>query len=157
MSTAYGDEFHIRWLLRSDMDVVVGIESGLPDPLEKSEIIDMLRKRNTIGMVVDIDGGVVGYILYEVLPRELHISHLAVHEAERRLGFGTAMVSKVLGKTCKGRRETVTAHVPDGQFGAMAFFRSLGFMITSSLGDRYEMTFNKSKRLRVDLKNRIRG
>jgi hypothetical protein len=43
MSTAYGDEFHIRWLLRSDMDVVVGIESGLPDPLEKSEIIDMLR------------------------------------------------------------------------------------------------------------------
>jgi ribosomal protein S18 acetylase RimI-like enzyme len=156
MSTTYGDDYHIRWMIRRDMYDVMAIEKELPKPLAEEEIIALLRERNIIGMVIDVNGEVVGYILYEMLPREIRICHLAVRVADRRLGFGTGLIGKLITKISKNRRDSIVAHIPEDGFELMAFFRSIGFTIIGKAGQTYEMSFSKGKRLRVDLTNRIR-
>jgi GNAT superfamily N-acetyltransferase len=90
---------HIRWMIRRDIPEVMQIENeSFEFPWFEEDFIRALRQRNCIGMVVEHDELVVGFMIYELYKDRLHILNLAVGKQWRRHGVGTSMVNKLVGK-----------------------------------------------------------
>jgi ribosomal-protein-alanine N-acetyltransferase len=157
MNATCDDPIYVRWLIRRDMPEVLAIENELPSPATEKEIIDCIRQRTMIGMVVEYEGLVVGYMIYELLKEKLRIHQLAVAKSHRRKGCGTALVQKIIRKLGDKNRTSIDIQVSDGNFELIGFLKSLGFFITSMAGRMFWMQFTSEKRLKVSLKNRIKG
>jgi ribosomal-protein-alanine N-acetyltransferase len=157
MNATCEDPIYVRWLIRRDMPEVLAIENELPSPATEKEIIDCIRQRTMIGMVVEYEGVVVGYMIYELLKEKLRIHQLAVAKSHRRKGCGTALVQKIARKLGDKNRTSIDIQVSDGNFELIGFLKSLGFFITSMAGRSFWMQFTSEKRLKVSLKNRIKG
>jgi [ribosomal protein S18]-alanine N-acetyltransferase len=118
-------EVHVRWLIRRDMPEVLDIEStSFEFPWSQEDFISCLQQRNCIGMVAELDGEVVGYIVYEMGRSDFHVLNLAVRPDVRR----------------QGQRTEVRLEVRETNLAAQLFFRRLGFQAVSVLRDFYEDT-----------------
>jgi [ribosomal protein S18]-alanine N-acetyltransferase len=143
---------HIRWMIRRDMNEVLRIESlAFEYPWLENDFIIALRQRNCIGMVCEdhdaevIDYAeasgqypVVGFMIYELHKKRLHVLNFAVHENWRRRGVGAAMVGKLVGKLASQRRTRITLDVRESNLPAQLFFRSMGFRAVNVLKDYYD-------------------
>ena len=90
---------HIRWMIRRDMPEVLAIENdSFEFPWCEDDFLRCLRQRNCIGMVAEHDDRVVGFMIYELHKARLHILNFAVGTRFRRLGVGTQMIEKLVGK-----------------------------------------------------------
>jgi ribosomal protein S18 acetylase RimI-like enzyme len=110
-----------------------------------------------IGIVVEFEGLVVGYMIYELLPEAIRIQRIVVTATERRQGFGTALIRKIVKKLRKGQRTSISVSVSDDDFETVGFFKSLGFGITKLSGRLFDLQFSIENRLKVNLKNRIKS
>ena len=132
---------HIRWMIRRDMPEVLDIESrSFEFPWSEDDFIRCLRQRNCIGMVAEYDQSVVGFMIYELHKTRLHILNFAVHHDYQRMGFGTQMVQKLIGKLSSQRRTKIFLEVRETNLPAQIFFRGSGFLATTVLRDFYEDT-----------------
>jgi len=135
------DQVQIRWMIRRDMAEILCIEEeSFEFPWADTDFTRCLRQRNCIGMVAEISGGVVGYMLYELHRTKVHILNFAVARTHRRLGIGTAMLTKLISKLSPQRRNRIVLEVRETNLPAQVFFRSLGFLATSVLRDFYQDT-----------------
>ena len=83
------DQVQIRWMIRRDMAEILCIEEeSFEFPWADTDFTRCLRQRNCIGMVAEISGGVVGYMLYELHRTKVHILNFAVARTHRRLRSG---------------------------------------------------------------------
>jgi ribosomal-protein-alanine N-acetyltransferase len=114
---------HVRWMIRRDMTEVIGIER---------------EQRNCIGMVAELADSVVAFMIYELHRSRLHMLNFAVMRSHRRLGIGTQMMSKLVGKLSPERRARIALEVRETNLAAQLFFRSLGFRAVSVLKDFYQ-------------------
>ncbi len=134
-------EVHVRWLIRRDMPEVLDIEStSFEFPWSQDDFISCLQQRNCIGMVAELDGEVVGYIVYEMGRSEFHVLNLAVRPDVRRRGVGQQLLEKIVSKLRHGQRTEVRLEVRETNLAAQLFFRRLGFQAVSVLKDFYEDT-----------------
>lgn len=134
-------EVHVRWLIRRDMPEVLDIEStSFEFPWSQEDFISCLQQRNCIGMVAELDGEVVGYIVYEMGRSDFHVLNLAVRPDVRRRGVGQQMIAKIVSKLRQGQRTEVRLEVRETNLAAQLFFRRLGFQAVSVLKDFYEDT-----------------
>ncbi len=132
---------HIRWMIRRDMPEVLHIEqASFEFPWSEDDFIRCLRQRNCIGMVVEHEERVVGFMIYELHKTRLHILNFCAHPDYRRRGTGTQMVEKLIGKLSHRRRTRIMLEVRETNLSAQLFFRSLGFRAVSVLRDFYEDT-----------------
>ena len=125
-------KLHFRYMIRADMPSVTDIEDlSYKDPWSANEFLKLIQKKNVIGIVVEIDGDVVAFVLYELHDSYLRILNLAVHPHYRRRGIGHAMMEKVKDKI-RGvpRRDRLALFAPDWMLPAHLFFRSEGFLAT---------------------------
>jgi ribosomal-protein-alanine N-acetyltransferase len=135
------DQVHIRWMIRRDMAEILCIEEeSFEFPWADTDFTRCLRQRNCIGVVAEISGGVVGYMLYELHRTKVHVLNFAVARTHRRLGIGTAMLTKLISKLSTQRRNRIVLEVRETNLPAQVFFRSLGFLATSVLRDFYQDT-----------------
>lgn len=140
-ATAPGLLLHIRWMIRRDMPEVLRIEQdGFEWPWTEEDFLRCLRERNVIGMSAEHKDEVVGYMVYELHPRRLHIMNLAVHPDYRRQGVGRQMVAKLVGKLRDHRRTAVTVDVRETNLAAQLFFRRLYFRARKVLRGYFEDT-----------------
>lgn len=129
----------IRWMIRRDETEVINIErASFEYPWTAEDLLDVLRQRNCIGMVAEHDLDVVGYMVYELHKRKLHLLNFAVHPDYRRLGVGTQMVQKMIGKLSTQRRRDITLHVRESNLAGQLFFQSQGFYAVDIIRDFYE-------------------
>jgi [ribosomal protein S18]-alanine N-acetyltransferase len=132
---------YVRWLIRRDMADVLAIEA---DSFEfawcEQTFVRCLRQRNTIGMVAERDGQVVGYMVYELHSKRLHLLNFAVAKSSRRQGVGTAMARKLAGKLSSDRRDRIYLDVRETNLAAQLFFKSAGFRAVGVLTDFYADT-----------------
>jgi len=129
----------VRWLIRRDMPEILRIENACFEfPWTEDEFIRLLRQRNCIGMVSEIDDKVVGYMLYELEKGLLHILTFAVDPAVHRKGVGSSMVGKLTSKLHPERRTKVTVMVRESNLAALRFFRASGFYATGLTSSPYE-------------------
>lgn len=88
----------IRWLVRKELPDVMEIEKLCFEfPWSEADVVDFLRERDGIGMVAEVDGEVVGFMLYRLRPRNIHLESFAVHPKHRRNGIGYAMIDRLVG------------------------------------------------------------
>jgi len=130
-------EGHIRWLIRRDMHEIMEIERSCfgDQAIAEREVIEMLRQRNNIGMVIEVNEAVVGYMMYLLHTHSIELLRLAVHPQHQRRGLGRQLVEKILSKLNLKRRR-VTFLVPDHLLGTHLFLKASGFRATCH-GDHY--------------------
>jgi len=134
----HGLGIHVRWMIRRDMPEVLGIEQeAFEFPWSEEDFTRCLRQRNCIGMVAEIADSVVAFMIYELHRSRLHMINFAVTRSHRRLGIGTHMLDKLIGKLTPDRRGRIVLEVRETNLPAQLFFRSLGFRATSVLKDFY--------------------
>jgi ribosomal-protein-alanine N-acetyltransferase len=132
---------HIRWMIHRNMPAVLDIEAdSFEFPWLEEDFIRCLRQRNSIGMIAEYDGRVVGFMVYELNKTRLHILNFAVLPEFRRLGVGSQMVGKLIGKLSAQRRSRIILEVRETNLSAQLFFRENGFRAVSVLHEYYEDT-----------------
>ncbi|HXG13092.1 MAG TPA: ribosomal protein S18-alanine N-acetyltransferase [Gemmataceae bacterium] len=130
---------HIRWMIRRDMPEVLQTEQeSFEYAWTEEDFLRCLRQRNCIGMVAEQGEKVVGFMIYELHKIKLHILNFAVHPAYRRLGIGSQMVAKLIGKLSSHRRTRITLEVRETNLPAQLFFRAQGFRAVRVLRGFYE-------------------
>jgi ribosomal-protein-alanine N-acetyltransferase len=135
------NQLHIRWMIRRDMAEILCIEEeAFEFPWADADFTRCLRQRNCIGMVAEVGGAVVGFMLYELQRTKVHVLNFAVARSHRRLGIGSGMVAKLIAKLSPQRRNRILLEVRETNLPAQLFFRSLGFRATSVLRDFYQDT-----------------
>jgi [ribosomal protein S18]-alanine N-acetyltransferase len=131
----------IRWLIRRDLPEVLQIESrSFEFPWTEEEFTTCLRNRNCIGMVAEKDSNVAGYMIYELHKQRLHILNFAVRPEMRRIGAGSAMIDKLIGKLSADRRSRIMLEVRESNLEAQLFFRHNGFRCIDILKKFYDDT-----------------
>jgi len=136
-----GIEVHVRWLIRRDMPEVLEIEAASFEyPWSHDDFINSLQQRNCIGMVAELDGEVVGYIIYEMGKADFHVLNVAVRPDYRRRGVGNQLIDKVMGKLRPKQRTKINLEVRETNLAAQLFFRRFGFQAVTVLKDFYEDT-----------------
>lgn len=129
---------NIRWMIRSDMPDVKRIESLTPDPWTEDRIIHTLRDRDVIGMVIEsADQRIVGYMMYGLGKTYIRLIRIAVNAADRRRGYGRAMIEKVKGKLSRRKRWILTCDVPEDLVGCQLFMRACGLCAESCVDGYY--------------------
>jgi len=121
-------DISVRWLIRRDLlDAMVIENSSFEDPIDKQEMIDLLKQRNVVGMVAEKDSLILGFMIYELNKSSFHLAHLAVAKECRRAKIGSKLVQHLKQKLSCNRRYLIVVNVPETNLGAQLFFRSLGF------------------------------
>ena len=134
-------QIHVRWMIRRDMPEVLEIEQeAFEFPWSDDDFTRCMRQRNCIGMVAEIADSIVAFMIYELHRSRLHILNFAVLRSHRRLGIGTRMMEKLIGKLTPERRSRIVLEVRETNLPAQLFFRSLGFRAISVLKDFYQDT-----------------
>src|SRR3989338_893498 len=103
---------HIRWMIRRDMPEILDIENqSFEFPWSEEDFIRCLKQRNCIGKVAEFEGHVVGFVIYQLHKKRLHILNFAVHCDFCRRGVGTAMVKKLIKELNHERRDHILLEV----------------------------------------------
>ena len=131
-----------RWMIRSDMPAVLGIENqSFEFPWSEEEFIRCLRRQNCIGIVAESpSNAVIGYAIYELHKNRLHLLSMAVAPEHRRTGCGKMMVDLLIRKLSPERRNRIVLEVRETNLAAQVFLRGLGFKAISVLKGFYEDT-----------------
>jgi len=128
----------IRWMIRRDMDVVHLIENtSFEHNWSADDFNRCLRCRNIIGMVAEMTGQTVGFMIYELKPKSIELLNFAVYRKYRHRGVGAAMVAKLKDKLSK--RTVINVEVRELNLDAQLFFASQGFMATEIVRVPYEV------------------
>lgn len=133
---------NIRWMIRGDKAEVLNIEHhSFEFPWSEEDFIRCLRHRNCIGMVAEHGDRVVGFMVYELHKRRIHVLNFAVAPECRGRGVGRQMLEKLLGKLVKtgmADRVAITLEIRESNLAAQLFFASHGFRATEVLRGWYE-------------------
>lgn len=129
----------IRWMIRRDMVDVLRIERDSFDfHWTEEDFLACLRQRNCIGMVAELEGRVVGFMIYELHKTQLRILNFAVAPLFRRKGVGAQMIEKLINKLSQQRRQEIVLEVRETNLSAQLFFQQQGFRATCVLRNHYE-------------------
>jgi ribosomal-protein-alanine N-acetyltransferase len=130
----------LRWLITADLPAVLQIADdclGLQWTVE--EFQECFRSLDTIGKVVEVQGSVIGFLIYQ-LERDAHevaIKSIAVAPDWQRHGVGHSMISSLDRKLSQGY-ERVSALVPEGNLSLQLLLRSAGFRAVRVLRRYYD-------------------
>jgi len=134
---------HIRWMIRRDMAEAVRIDQdSFEEPWTDERLINHLREPECIGLVVEEDDRVVGYVVYLLKRNRLMVIRMAVAPSHRRRGIGRAILNKLAGKLNAVGRSKITIEIPETDLGSQLFMRSCGFRAVQILGDKYKFRFD---------------
>ena len=148
------DAVQIRWLIRRDMPAVLEIEAASFEfAWTEEDFICCLRQRNCIGMVAEVAGKVVGYMIYELQKSRLRILNFAVHPDSRRGGVGRQMVRRLIDKLSQQRRTEIVLEVRETNLPAQLFFKGAGFRAFRVVRDRYDDTTEDAYAMHFALSN----
>ena len=134
---------HIRWMIRRDDAEVIEINrhSGLAQ-LTEDTLVEFLRHRDAIGIVMTLREEIVGFCLYRLRKEAILIDRLAVAPSERRCGIGAAMLDRLIGKLHEQRRKSLSIYCDLSNLGGLEFLRRIGFRATAMEGDTVEMVYS---------------
>jgi ribosomal-protein-alanine N-acetyltransferase len=94
-----------------------------------------------IGLSVEVEGRVVGFVLYELQKNRLRIDRMAIHPDCRRSGYGTAIITKLTDKLSQQRRQELFVDVSDRDLTTHLFLKSCGFRAVIAADECYRFTY----------------
>ena len=118
----------IRWLIRRDLDEVVQIErKSFAEPWIFSQLVAFQKRRNAIGVVIEDELSVVGYMLYSLYPGMIQVDRFAVDPECRRRGLATAAFNRIIERLKQQERHTAEVIVSERNDAAHGLLKSCGF------------------------------
>lgn len=120
-----------RLMVRRDFPEVPEIEHlAFPQfPWSEDDFLKVLRQRNCIGKVVEINGEVCGFVIYELCKGALEILNIGVHPSCWRKGIGSLMVDILKRQLSPTKRSVLAARVRETNVAAQLFFTHHGFRV----------------------------
>jgi len=93
---------------------------------------------DTAGLVAEVEGKIVGYIVYKMhrRSREILIKNLLVAPTCRRKGIGRDLLEAMEEKLSQGYQR-ITVHVPESESDGLAFFQEAGYSSTGVLENHW--------------------
>lgn len=132
----------IRWIIRSDIDKICKFD----DSIQPDALIEILRDRSTIGILVEQKEIILGYCLYSLANESITIVRIVVDENNRRQGIGRILIDKIKTKldavyTYNKSYKVLVANVKEDNIVALNFFKAM----------RFKSRLSKSKRGGLDM------
>ncbi len=113
----------------SDLDEVILIErSAFRYPWSSRFFLQELQVQCARSILAEMDGKILGYILFWLLPGEIDIHNLAVHSGYRRRGIARSLLQQVIVEAQSQSRARLTLEVRLSNLPAQKLYRSLGFV-----------------------------
>lgn len=117
-----------RWMIEDDMPAIIAMEKQTYKfPWSKSDFMELLKSRTTIGNVMTMGELVVGYMVYEQNLDSYYIHTLTIHPEYRRRGFGKKFIDKLRNKLNPDRRHELEIHTRESNLDAHLFLKHCGF------------------------------
>lgn len=123
--------FNIRWMLQKDVTRISKIENiYFKNPLS---IIDISKKldSNSIGLIVENDSGIIGFMIYDRFDRYYIISRICVTEYHQRSGFGTKLINSVKN-ILTDKINQMRSYVDANNLESQMFFKNCSFQALKS-------------------------
>lgn len=135
----------LRWIVRRDMDDVLAIDRmafSPEDRWDEAEWLTVLRQRNGIGTVCETNHDIHGAMVYSLHKSFLFIERVVVRNTDRRKGYGTQMVQRLIDKLTPQKRLSVETVVPEHMVGTQLFFASMGFVAVAIVREGIRMVWS---------------
>jgi ribosomal protein S18 acetylase RimI-like enzyme len=118
----------IRWLIKNDYPEVFAIENASFDcPNSEDQILEFLRQRNSIGMVAEYSGRIVGFMLYSLLRTKIIVEDFAVCPTWRNRSVGSQMIDKLKSKLDMSKRHTMSMITRETNLDGANFLKRQNF------------------------------
>ena len=113
----------------ADIENVIAIErASFQFPWSTRFFLDELKVDCARSILVEVEGRIVGYVLFWFLPEEVDIHNIAVHPDFRRQGIGRLLLEQVVAAARHQDRVRVTLDVRFSNAPAQKLYRSFGFV-----------------------------
>ena len=118
----------LRPVQSTDIEEIMTIErASFTSPWSARFFLEEIRVSYAKSVLAEMQGRIVGYIIYWQLPNEVDIHNLAVHPTYRRLGIGRSLLSSAIDNARAQRSNRVTLEVRKSNQAAQQLYHSLGF------------------------------
>lgn len=123
--------FNIRWMLQKDISKISKIENiYFRNPMSVEEISKRLDS-NSIGLMVENDSGLIGFMIYDHHDKYYTISRICVTEYYQRSGYGTRLVNNVKN-IMTNKINQIRSYVDINNLESQMFFKSCSFQALKS-------------------------
>jgi ribosomal-protein-alanine N-acetyltransferase len=113
----------------ADINNVIAIErASFQFPWSTRFFLDELQVDCARSILAEVEGRIVGYVLFWLLPEEVDIHNIAVHPDFRRQGIGRLLLEQVVAAARGQERLRVTLDVRLSNAPAQNLYRSFGFV-----------------------------
>ena len=113
----------------ADVENVIAIErASFRFPWSTRFFLDELQVDCAHSILAEVDGRIVGYVLFWILAEEVDIHNIAVHPDFRRQGIGRLLLEQVVAAARRQERLRVTLDVRCSNASAQSLYLSLGFV-----------------------------
>lgn len=128
---ALDDHVRFRPMTIDDLDEVMVIErSVFSFPWSASFFRQELQVACARSILAEIDGKIVGYVLFWVLPGAIDIHNIAVHLDYRRRGIARALLGLVADEARRQSLSRVMLEVRRSNLAAQKLYQTMGFLAT---------------------------
>jgi ribosomal-protein-alanine N-acetyltransferase len=120
-----------RPITSADLDEIMLIErASFPYPWSPRFFLQELQVSCARSILAEIEGKIVGYVLFWFLPQEVDIHNIAVRSEYRRRGIGRMLLTQVLAVAQSRGSARVTLEVRRSNTAAQRLYQSAGFVTT---------------------------
>jgi len=121
----------IRWVCRRDLDTILQIDKQVLSAIgywQEADWLSILRKQNCIGMVIEYDQQIIGFMAYRLDSGFLQIIRYAILPEFQRKGCGNRLIDRMKTKLgANNKRAALSIIVPDRLLACHLHLRSCGF------------------------------
>ena len=128
---AFGNGASFRPMTLADLDEVMAIERApFAYPWSCGFFLQEVQVECARSIQVEIDGKIIGYVLFWLLPEGVDIHNLAVRSEYRRRGIGRILLQQVILEALRRSSVQVTLEVRKSNLAAQKLYESAGFVAT---------------------------
>ncbi len=128
---AFANGASFRPMTLGDLDEVMEIErASFAYPWSSRFFLQEFQVECARSILVEINGKIIGYVLFWLLPEGVDIHNLAVRSEYRRRGIGRILLEQVILEALRRSSLRVTLEVRKSNLAAQKLYESAGFVAT---------------------------
>ncbi|MET0500464.1 MAG: ribosomal protein S18-alanine N-acetyltransferase [Candidatus Binatia bacterium] len=116
-------------MVPADLDEVMAIErTSFRHPWSSRFFLEEMQVACARSVLAEVNGKIVGYVLFWLLPEEVDIHNIAVQTEFRRQGIGHVLLQQVVAQARSRNSSRITLEVRVSNLPAQKLYESLGFL-----------------------------
>ncbi len=130
---------HIREMTLEDIEQVYNLENSIFSiPWSKDSFESSVKNKNTLFIVAEEEGEILGYLGMYIFSEEADISNVAVSKQYRRQHIAKQMMDDILLKAQAAGVKHVTLEVRETNVAAIKLYENMGFVEAGIRKNYYE-------------------